>query len=340
MITKKKILVVDDDELVLKSIKALLVKHDWMVDTCNNPLDALRLIRDDKYDCLLLDIRMPQLSGTELLKRIRGLESEGLILAQQVIFLTGYADQDARQKAFEFGAFNYVSKPFEAADLIRRLNRCVAAKIFFDEHSSSELVRPLDKSFDFIIDKQSIDNQEAKTTHRLSFESINAKINVVTPEELFWWYAKTGFFYPSKKRKLTPYLPIVEDCWRKALKLGEDVFWIATVADAKTNSWASICNWRTTYSGWVSQHLIGTGHAAYPLMLMLATQTKVINESKNKPYQSFQNWYRPTNKYANKVFGLLGAAINKESRCVKEFAYYLISRGLKIEDPSICDVLE
>ncbi len=167
----------------------------------------------------------------------------------------------------------------------------------------------------------------------IAFNTIGAGINSVTPGELFWQYAKVGFLYPNKKRKLTPYIELVEENWRKALKLGEEIFWIASVIDRESKSWASICNWRTTLTGWVSQHLVSSGNVAYPLLLMLGTQIKVMREADVKPYGSFQNWFRPTNKYANKVFGFLAKSISKESTELEMFQYFMLDRKA-ISNPS------
>jgi|GEM_PF-1257367 DNA-binding response OmpR family regulator len=329
----KKILIVDDDELVLKSVRNLLQKHDWFVDICSDPIKALEKVQEGQYDCLLLDVRMPQISGPELLERVRNLENQGKINSQQVIFLTGYADESAHALALQYGAFNYLYKPFDGTDLVKCLENCLSAKKIVEANNVDEEARSsLDEKYDFLFKNPKPDS-ESNSFNRITLESIGAKINSISPGELFWWYAKSGFFYPSKKRKLTPFLPLVEENWRKALTLGEEIFWIATVSDPKTNSWASICNWRTTFSGWVSQHLVGAGHPAFPLMLMLGTEVKVSGEAEGKLYSSFQNWYRPTNKYANRVFGLLGKSIREDSRCVKEFLYFMINpKILKLVD--------
>ena len=160
----------------------------------------------------------------------------------------------------------------------------------------------------------------------ITLDSIGAKVNAITPGELFWQYAKAGFLYPNKKRKLTPYIELVEENWRKALMLGEEIFWIATVSNQKSKSWASICNWRTNLTGWVSQHLVSSGNAAYSLMLMLGTQVKFKKEASSKPYGSLQNWYRPTNKYAQKVFGFLAESVRKDAVDLEQFQYYMADR--------------
>lgn len=172
----------------------------------------------------------------------------------------------------------------------------------------------------------SYNEQENPLQGSITFKDIDAKINSVTPGEIFWQYVKSGFLYANKKKKMNPYLEQVEDNWTRAMSLGEEIFWVATVADKETKSWASVCNWRTTLTGWVSQHLVSSGHAALPLMLMLATQRKVIEEASSKPYESFQNWYRPTNKYANKVFGSLAKTIEPGARDQIEYRYYTIPK--------------
>lgn len=143
----KRILIVDDDKLILESVSRLLLRQGWDVDICQHGTLALQKIQESKYNCILMDIRMPQLTGTEVLQQIRQLEVEGRIDRQDVIMMTGYADEDATVKAFQLEAANYISKPFEVMELIKKIEACVFSNQLVEGFNSSSTVDGDEKIF-------------------------------------------------------------------------------------------------------------------------------------------------------------------------------------------------
>ncbi len=123
----KRILVVDDDELVLKTLSNLFIKCGWGVDICQNGEDGLRKIANESYVCVLLDIRMPGLNGTEVLEKIRGLEANGEIDQQNIIVMTGYSHEPDFIKVFQLGAWKYIAKPLDVEDLLKKIDECSKA---------------------------------------------------------------------------------------------------------------------------------------------------------------------------------------------------------------------
>lgn len=100
------ILVVDDDPSLLESTSLLLMKEGYAVTSCSNAHEALTKIQGNKIDVVLSDIRMPEVSGIDLLKKIHKMNA-GL----PVILMTAYADLDAAVGAVKEGAFDFLIKP-------------------------------------------------------------------------------------------------------------------------------------------------------------------------------------------------------------------------------------
>lgn len=105
----KKILVVDDT----KSIRALLSKclemEGYEVSTAKDGQEALNLIKDEKFDLIFLDIKMPEISGTEVLRRIRAMG-----ITVPVVIITAFATVKNAIECTKLGAVTYLQKPFTA----------------------------------------------------------------------------------------------------------------------------------------------------------------------------------------------------------------------------------
>lgn len=112
MIRKKKILVVEDDEYVLGSIKILLNKEGYEVNTALDGLEALSLYRKDSYDLVIADLKMPKMDGFELLKQLK-LEFPDV----SFIMMTAYGSIRTAVDAMKMGAYDYVTKPVSAEEI-------------------------------------------------------------------------------------------------------------------------------------------------------------------------------------------------------------------------------
>lgn len=106
------VLVVDDEMVVCNSIRKILDKRDLRVDYATTIQSAIEALKAKKYALVFLDIKLPDGSGMELLKKIRS-DSSGT----KVIIVTGYASIDNAVEATRLGALNYVSKPFTPEEL-------------------------------------------------------------------------------------------------------------------------------------------------------------------------------------------------------------------------------
>lgn len=116
--SKRKILVVDDDPQIRKILDRMLSGAYYQVRTANDGYSALEKIKEDPPHLVILDIMMPGMSGIEVCKNIRELSPKNSI---QVLMLSAKDSQSDRRRALEYGANDYVTKPFHIASLARKI---------------------------------------------------------------------------------------------------------------------------------------------------------------------------------------------------------------------------
>jgi len=114
------ILVVDDDPYVCDSVTSLLEGHGYSVVPSRNAMEAMEKVRENRVGLVLTDIKMPVVSGIELLEQIRNLDSE-----IPVILMTAYADLDMAVHAVKKGAFDFIIKPFKPEYLLHAIGKGV-----------------------------------------------------------------------------------------------------------------------------------------------------------------------------------------------------------------------
>lgn len=133
---KKKILIVDDELLILRIISDILGKEGYEVKTAINYFNASQLLDGEKFDVVITDIRMPEKSGIDLLTHVREINSD-----IPVILMTGFATLETAVEAVKQGAFDYLTKPLD----FNKLKRIVSQSIerFNLLSSNKKLVREL-----------------------------------------------------------------------------------------------------------------------------------------------------------------------------------------------------
>ncbi len=119
---QKKILIVDDEVTVAKSIQKALLRESYDIDIALSGAEALQKQEAKGYDVMVVDLMMPGLSGLDLLKSIRA-ESPSV----QIIMITGYPTMKNTLQAMKIGAFDFLPKPFLPADLRNLVMRALEA---------------------------------------------------------------------------------------------------------------------------------------------------------------------------------------------------------------------
>ena len=112
MAKKISILIVDDEESVRDSLYNWFIEDGYRVECAENAKRALSMLESDSFDIILADIKMPGMDGLEMLKRIKLLKSDSI-----VIIITAFATVDTAVQALKDGAYDYITKPFDPDDL-------------------------------------------------------------------------------------------------------------------------------------------------------------------------------------------------------------------------------
>jgi two-component system response regulator PilR (NtrC family) len=109
---KDKILVADDEQSMREFLDIMLKKEGYKVSLASNGEEVVKLVDNDLFDLVLLDIRMPKLDGLSALKKIKANAPETV-----VIMITAYASADTAIKAMKEGAYDYITKPFKVEEI-------------------------------------------------------------------------------------------------------------------------------------------------------------------------------------------------------------------------------
>jgi DNA-binding NtrC family response regulator len=124
-----RILVVDDEEIVIRSCLRILDGDDFQVEAVQDGREALRKVEENPYDVMILDIMMPSMDGIEVLRRVK--ETHPNI---DVIMVTGLSQIDTAVQAMKLGAFDYISKPFEPDELKLVVQRALERRRLLQEN--------------------------------------------------------------------------------------------------------------------------------------------------------------------------------------------------------------
>ena len=111
----KRVLVVDDEKLIVKGIRYSLEQDDMAVDVAYDGEEALNLARENKYDMILLDVMLPKFNGFEVCQQIREYSDVPIIM------LTAKGDDMDKILGLEYGADDYITKPFNILEVKARM---------------------------------------------------------------------------------------------------------------------------------------------------------------------------------------------------------------------------
>ena len=120
-----RILVVDDEPTILSFLSEALTDEGYEVETVDNASDALEKVKNERYSLILLDIKMPGMSGSELYRRIQKIARS---LARRVVFITGDVIGASTTAFLSRTKTPYIAKPFDAEELKRYINRILAER--------------------------------------------------------------------------------------------------------------------------------------------------------------------------------------------------------------------
>jgi two-component system response regulator AtoC len=120
---KPSILIVEDEKLLLGSLKKALSREGYQVVTAACGEEALESFREKSSDVVLLDVRLPGMDGMQVLKRIKSLDG-----SVPIIIMTAFSGIKGAVEAIKLGAYDYIAKPFDIHELTFILARCLASQ--------------------------------------------------------------------------------------------------------------------------------------------------------------------------------------------------------------------
>jgi len=111
-----RILLVDDEAVFANNLSKLLTKRGYRVAAVNSGDAALRALMENSFDLMVLDLKMPGMDGLATMNEMRKLG-----LSTEVLILTGHGSIDTALEAIQLGAYDYVTKPCEIAELVSKI---------------------------------------------------------------------------------------------------------------------------------------------------------------------------------------------------------------------------
>ena len=114
-----KILVIDDEPAIRRILREILEHEQYNVDDAASAIDALPLVKDNEYDAILCDIKMPQMDGIEFLEEAKKISDAPIIM------ISGHGTIDTAVEAIKKGAFDYIAKPPELNRLLITLRNAL-----------------------------------------------------------------------------------------------------------------------------------------------------------------------------------------------------------------------
>ena len=142
------ILVVDDEKIIRDGCVKILSKEGWAIQTASSGEEGLGLMKNGPFDLLLLDLKMPGLSGIDVLQQVKGLHPDLL-----VVVITGYATVESAVEAMKAGAYDFIPKPFTPDQLRIVVHRALEKKAL--QREAELLRREREKGLREIADEKS-----------------------------------------------------------------------------------------------------------------------------------------------------------------------------------------
>ncbi len=143
-----KILVIDDEKSIRRTLREILEYEKFNVDDAENGITALKKIGKNKYDVILLDIKMPQMDGIEVLEHIMKTSDT------PVIMISGHGTIDTAVESIKKGAFDYIAKPLDLNRLLITIRNAMDKSDLISE--TKELKKKVSESYEMIGESESI----------------------------------------------------------------------------------------------------------------------------------------------------------------------------------------
>jgi len=132
-----KVLVIDDDPSICKTVGLLLEDHGYSPRTYTDPDEAIKAAEEESYQVALIDLRMPKMDGVEVVEKLKTLDER-----MSCIVMTAYPDLDSATETMRRGTCDYIPKPFKQDELVQAVERACRRMgiIYTDEAELNRLI--------------------------------------------------------------------------------------------------------------------------------------------------------------------------------------------------------
>ena len=193
------ILIVDDEELIRNVIKEYLKQENFTFGEADNGQSAIDLVKNNKYDCIIMDIMMPKLDGYSAIKEIKEISKA------KIIVLSARSEEFDKLSGFDLGIDDYVTKPFSPKELIARI-KAVTKR----DKTINNIITVGNIKMDEISRTVTIDNVEVDLTHT-QYDMLNLFLenqNMVFTREMIidkiW-----GYDYEAEDRTIDAHIKLL-----------------------------------------------------------------------------------------------------------------------------------
>jgi DNA-binding NtrC family response regulator len=197
---KKKVLVIDDEQIILDSVKKILGAEDFEVDPAISSREGLERAMNRDYDLVLTDIRMPEIGGMRILRDIKRSKP-----AVPVVIFTGYATVQSAVQAMKLGASDYIEKPF-TPDMLLTTVKKVLEKAASEKPEKQELIHK--DEVIRVLERAAVDSEFVTSLFYYGPEALQ-DYDLTGPEKLailtgdiHWIESQIGALTPPQKRWL------------------------------------------------------------------------------------------------------------------------------------------
>jgi len=135
---KEKVLLVDDEKEFIEALSERMKNRGMDVSATTSPVEALKMAEEEAYDVIILDLKMPEMDGIEVLAALKEKNPE-----LQVILLTGHATVQKGIEAMKLGAMDFLEKPFDIKDLSEKIKKAHTQKMIIVEKRTQEKIKQI-----------------------------------------------------------------------------------------------------------------------------------------------------------------------------------------------------
>lgn len=159
----EKILVVDDKPMMRDSVGAMLQRAGWTVIAAADAHAAMRMQTKHQPTAVITDLKMPEVDGLELLRRLREVDRH-----LPVVLMTAYGTVDTAVEAMKAGAFDFIQKPFEGRQLVSLMQRAIESVRYRQDAEESEQEQPVDGVFPSLVGRSAVMRELAGQIHKMA----------------------------------------------------------------------------------------------------------------------------------------------------------------------------